>query len=125
RRIITRVFGRIGVSIVKLLSVSTTLLCVFSLAGCNAFQRDTRELPPPPQGNIIATSTSTPQERRGEFNPPPRDPSLETGPTVTGQAGSTVEECRDINNTPGQPNSSLGNGQDADQCVQGSVSLGN
>lgn len=35
-----------------------------SVAGCTVFQRDTLELPPPPQGNIIATATSTPQTRQ-------------------------------------------------------------
>ncbi|WP_424992752.1 hypothetical protein [Oceaniradius stylonematis] len=98
-------------------------------AGCNAvsdlnpFDRGSTEPLPPVQGNVIATSSSrTLATRIGTTNPAalPGDPAA---PTITGQAGSTVEECRQINQTPGAPGAPpLPDGAEPENCVRGTIS---
>ncbi|MBO6637438.1 MAG: hypothetical protein JJ920_05835 [Roseitalea sp.] len=96
------------------------------LAGCtalsdlNPLDRGSSEPLPPVQGNVIATSSSSDLATRigtTDGSAPSGDPA---GPTITGEAGSTVEECRRINQTPGAP--PLQDGVEPDNCVRGTIS---
>lgn len=95
-------------------------------AGCNAvsdlnpFDRGSTEPLPPVQGNVIATSSSRTLATRIGTTDGSAFPGDPTAPTITGQAGTTVEECRQINNTPGAP--SLPDGVEPDNCVRGTIS---
>lgn len=98
-------------------------------AGCtavsdlNPFDRGSTEPLPPVQGNVIATSSSRNLATRIGTTSPSALPGAPAGPTITGQAGTSVEECRQINSAAGTPGSTnLPNGVDPDNCVRGTIS---
>lgn len=106
---------------------TATLIAMLALlAGCNAvsdlnpFDRGSSEPLPPVQGNVIATSSSRNLATRIGTTDGSTLAGDPTAPTITGEAGTTVEECRRINSAPGSP--PLPDGVEPDNCVRGTIS---
>ncbi|WP_349362561.1 MAG: hypothetical protein ABL307_09325 [Roseitalea porphyridii] len=105
--------------LIALAGLGLTAGCT-ALSDLNPLDRGSNEPLPPVTGNVIATSSSSDlTDRLGTTG----SAGTAAQPTITGEAGTSVEECRRLQGrTPGSPDDGFADGTEPDNCVRGSIS---
>lgn len=125
--------ARIAAAFLKGRIIMLRITIVSLLAGLLALSACTTnepELPPTDPSTLVTTVNASSRDRNINGLPPrPASTSVEDTISVTGEAGTTADECRNINSSgnsvpqPGNSNRPV-DGSAPEDCVRGSVTLG-